>query len=497
MKFGKRDHSDLNIYPKQHLKNVLYTTRPNKTAKKDLWKLPLKGLMDQKPKQKKADTQAKTFASKARRIHCPMWLRTGWDKVCHVFHSLKAKWFPVSEAKDPYVHEKPEDNRKFFAITGACAAFLILCAILLPSFILPQERTVTLNDSGRIIEAKTTCETVGEFLEENDVTVSDEDYIEVSTAAPVEEGMEIVIRRAMPLTIVQGDDTYEVKMIAGTVQDAIELSGLDIGADDEVYPSVDTYIKPSMTINLIEVDVEYVTEQEKLYFKEVTKNDDTLAKGKTKVVQSGKDGLQENKIKVVYKNGTEVSRELVSTEVVSEPVDQITHIGTYVEVKQEEKPANTNKDSNKNNNSKDTNKDSNKNNTNKDKEYSIDINGEMDEVPKTSDIYSDTLYDHKNQPKPSASIIKKAVVIDQVTAYTHTGNRTATGTWPKIGTVAADPEFLSYGTKIYVPGYGYGRIEDTGGFRHADHTQLDLFMETKKECLNWGRKRNLKIYILK
>lgn len=495
MKFGKRDHSDLNIYPKQHLKNVLYTTRPNKSAAKDQWKLPLKGLMDQKPKKSKK-TETKTFASKVRRIKCPIWLRSGMEKVSHVFATCRAKLFPVhqaKEAKDPYVHEKPEDNKKFFAITGACAAFLILCVTLLPSFILPKERTITLNDAGRIIEAKTTCETVGEFLEENGVTVSDEDYIEVSTAAPVEEGMEIVIRRAMPLTIVQGDDTYEVKMIAGTVQDAIEQSGLDIGEDDEVYPSVDTYIKPSMTINLIEVDVEYVTEQEKLYFKEITKNDDTLAKGKTKVVQDGKEGLQENKIKVVYKNGTEVSRELVSSEVVSEPVDKITHIGTYVEVKKEEKPESNDskKDSSKNNDKNDSKKDS-----NKDKEYSIDINGEMDEVPKTSDIYSDTLYEHKNQPKPSASIIKKAIVIDQVTAYTHTGNRTATGTWPKIGTIAADPEFLSYGTKVYVPGYGYGRIEDTGGFRHADHTQLDLFMDTNQDCLNWGRKRNLKIYIL-
>jgi len=42
------------------------------------------------------------------------------------------------------------------------------------------------------------------------------------------------------------------------------------------------------------------------------------------------------------------------------------------------------------------------------------------------------------------------------TAYTHTGYRTATGTWPSRGTIAVDPEVIPLGTRLYVDGYGEG-----------------------------------------
>ena len=55
-----------------------------------------------------------------------------------------------------------------------------------------------------------------------------------------------------------------------------------------------------------------------------------------------------------------------------------------------------------------------------------------------------------------------------------------------------------YKRQLYIPGYGYGRVEDTGSNKHDAGTYcLDLFMETKQECKTWGVKRNVKIYILK
>ena len=50
---------------------------------------------------------------------------------------------------------------------------------------------------------------------------------------------------------------------------------------------------------------------------------------------------------------------------------------------------------------------------------------------------------------------------------------------------------------VNIPGYGYGRAEDTGGFRsQAGGYWIDLYMDSESECINWGR-RNLKVYILK
>jgi uncharacterized protein YabE (DUF348 family) len=78
-------------------------------------------------------------------------------------------------------------------------------------------------------------------------------------------------------------------------------------------------------------------------------------------------------------------------------------------------------------------------------------------------------------------------------AYTYTGNRTATGKQPAVGLVAVDPSVIPLGTRLYVEGYGYAQAADTGGSIKGD--RIDLFMEDRSQCLNWGR-RTVKVYIL-
>jgi 3D (Asp-Asp-Asp) domain-containing protein len=85
------------------------------------------------------------------------------------------------------------------------------------------------------------------------------------------------------------------------------------------------------------------------------------------------------------------------------------------------------------------------------------------------------------------------VMIFEATAYTWTGNQTATGTWPSRGTIAVDPAIIPLGTRLYVEGYGEGIAEDTGGAIKGEI--LDLYMESKNEALLWGR-RQVEVRIL-
>lgn len=87
----------------------------------------------------------------------------------------------------------------------------------------------------------------------------------------------------------------------------------------------------------------------------------------------------------------------------------------------------------------------------------------------------------------------KEVLTLKSTAYTHTGNRTATGTIPKRGTVAVDSKLIPLGTRLYVDGYGFAVAEDRGGSIKGH--RIDLFMETEKEALKWGT-RPVRVYIL-
>ena len=65
---------------------------------------------------------------------------------------------------------------------------------------------------------------------------------------------------------------------------------------------------------------------------------------------------------------------------------------------------------------------------------------------------------------------------------------TAKGTKAHPGTLAADTRYYPMGTVIYIPGYGYGVVEDRGGDIKGRH-RLDLYYNTHKEARNWGRKK--------
>lgn len=71
--------------------------------------------------------------------------------------------------------------------------------------------------------------------------------------------------------------------------------------------------------------------------------------------------------------------------------------------------------------------------------------------------------------------------------------QTSSGTIAKRGTIAADPRVFKVGTRIYVPGYGNGVVEDIGGAIKGQH--IDLWFPSHEEAKRWG-KRYLKLNVL-
>lgn len=54
------------------------------------------------------------------------------------------------------------------------------------------------------------------------------------------------------------------------------------------------------------------------------------------------------------------------------------------------------------------------------------------------------------------------------------------------GTVAADTRYYPFGTRLYVPGYGYGVVEDRGSAIQGPK-RLDLYYRSHGDALEWGR----------
>ena len=59
---------------------------------------------------------------------------------------------------------------------------------------------------------------------------------------------------------------------------------------------------------------------------------------------------------------------------------------------------------------------------------------------------------------------------------------------PRSGTIAADTKYYPFGTRMYVPGYGRGVVEDRGSaIKGVD--RLDLYFKSHGKALAWGRRK--------
>ena len=59
---------------------------------------------------------------------------------------------------------------------------------------------------------------------------------------------------------------------------------------------------------------------------------------------------------------------------------------------------------------------------------------------------------------------------------------------PEDGTIAADTNYYPFGTRMHVPGYGWGVVEDRGGAIKGPD-RIDLYFDSHSDALLWGRKK--------
>jgi 3D (Asp-Asp-Asp) domain-containing protein len=64
-----------------------------------------------------------------------------------------------------------------------------------------------------------------------------------------------------------------------------------------------------------------------------------------------------------------------------------------------------------------------------------------------------------------------------------------------FSTIAADPKVFPIGTVLYVPGYGYGVVADTGSAIKGK--KIDLYFDTKDQVFReWGKKK-VTVFVVK
>ena len=141
-------------------------------------------------------------------------------------------------------------------------------------------------------------------------------------------GRVITLYRAPSYTVFDQNKEITYRSFAQTVGQLLEEKKIVLGEDDKINFSADTELSQGMTIKITRVAKTKVIETEKIEYQTIKKDDPTIDKGKSKVKQAGVLGERKLTYEVTRENGVEISKVLLSNEVVKESTDEILLVGT-------------------------------------------------------------------------------------------------------------------------------------------------------------------------
>lgn len=335
---------------------------------------------------------------------------------------------------------------KRIRIIGMVAAALTILTGTVSAYS-AETKTIKFNEFG--VDRAYVCEaeTVAEFLDEKQISLNDTDKIYLNDEAvsdmdsELKSGDTISLKKSYVVKVVIDGEESEVETAGGTVEDIEKMYADKLG---ENYEFKSGYAKTAPLRNNMELvfettkqTVETVT-NEIPFETEYVENPD-LEKGKENIIQQGVNTIKTYTYYKTYVGGkyTDIKEKC---EIVQEGKKQIVEKGTKEVVKA---PA------------------------------AASSAGTIDGL----------------KYKKTISMNSSAY-----TAYcSGTKRRTATGAEAVKGVAAVDTNVIPFGTKLYIPGYGYAVAADRGGAIKGN--RIDLCMNSYNEAIQWGR-RNVTVYIL-
>lgn len=326
------------------------------------------------------------------------------------------------------------------------------------TLVIKKAKLVRVDDNGTISYFLGHDETLGGMLSKKGFVIGDDDDIGANPSESIFDGMKVFIKRAFGVSIEADGETGKVYVAKGTVADAIEKSGIELGENDIVFPSLETKVNNYTKIRIFRVSYNTISEIEEVPYETEIVKDSNMYVDEEKIVTNGVNGERYAFYTEKYVDG-ELEETVFSYEkIIKKPVNEVKKVGT------------------------------------KQREALSDFknNGEpISDLKVPSDLKLD---------KNGIPVDYEYCISGKATAYTG-DPETSTGRTPMPGHIAVDPNEIPYGTELYVVSadgtyvYGYCIAADTGGFVEMGNTDIDLYMDNRAMCREWGN-RNVKIYVL-
>jgi len=270
---------------------------------------------------------------------------------------------------------------------------------------------IQVRDGGVPLELQTVAATLGEALQQAALTIYPADRVMPGLDTPITPDLKVTIVRAKPVTLVADGRSIPTRTQADQVKALLKEMGVSLGEKDYVVPPPDAGIVRDMTVRVVRVREEYVTEENAIPYRTLWQPDESLELDQRRIIQAGVNGIHRRTIKIVYEDGKEITRVLDREWIEREPTTRIIGYGTQIVLRTMMTP----------------------------------------EGPitywRTLRVLA-TWYNASHGWWPPGHPFY---------------GMTRTGRIAGRGIVAVDPYVINLHTRMYVPGYGFADAEDTGG----------------------------------
>ena len=196
------------------------------------------------------------------------------------------------------------------------------------TYTLQVRRAVALTVNGKIIQA--TAQTIGEALSQAGAQLYSSDQINPPIQTPLTGPMTVKFIPSRALTVMADGQPLQIRSSSATVGGALAEAGIPLLGLDSSQPSENEALPSNGQIQVTHFSESIVLSEKSIPFKTDYQQSANVELDQQQVLQAGQPGLSVSRIRIVYQDGQEVSRQNKSETVVRAPQDQIVGYGTKV-----------------------------------------------------------------------------------------------------------------------------------------------------------------------
>jgi uncharacterized protein YabE (DUF348 family) len=261
----------------------------------------------------------------------------------------------------------------------------------------------SLQVDGKKIRLQSTASTLGSALWAAGYQLFAADQLTPPPDTPLVPGLVASLTHSRPLTIQTQSGDVTTRSAATTVGEALQEAGLSLQGLDYSLPLPGDPIPSSGRIRLVHVTEQVLVDQSTIPYDTEYQPDSSLDLDTQAVIQAGEYGLNDQRVRVRYEDGVEITRTVDTEWVAHQPQPQIIGYGTNVIM------------------------------------HSTTVDGVTIQYWRALSMYATSYH-------PS-----------------EVGDTTASGLPLQKGVAAVDTSLIPFYTNLYIPGYGEAVAADIGG----------------------------------